>query len=600
MDSYRLTVATSGYISDMTATFDDLLAAQSTALRDATFVIVDLETTGSKPGPDGITEIGAVKVRGGEVVGEFQTFVNPGVPIPAFISVLTGITDDLVAHAPPIAVALPMFLEFAGFAGRRSSLPIFVAHNAGFDLSFLKAACLAQDVKWPSPLVVDTLTLARRILPSGEVRNHKLGTLAAHFATSDTPTHRALDDARATVGVLHGLIERVGNLGMTHVEDLGAIDMKRTAVRRSKRHLGESVPPRPGVYIFRDMARRPLYVGVSVNMRKRVMSYFTAAESRSKITAMVALADSVTAVECTTHLEARIRELRMISDLQPRFNRAARHPQRTAWVTLTNERYPRLSVVRRSHLADEDRTTIGPFRSGNDARAAIDALHESYQIRQCTSRLTVQHNRPACVLFDMGRCLAPCASGDVAEDYARIVDSLTEDLRRDASRVQEQLEERMTALSKTQRYEDAAVLRDRLTAVTGGIHRAAALRSLRLIPEVVAASPGDDGSWDIHVIRHGWLSASARSDSAKDVVSDAEAALATAASLPQVEPLVAETEALIAWLSRPGTRLVQMSQGYSWHLPRQTRTYCVEVAKRAVTSISDDSDAAAAPLSIDS
>src|SRR5659263_666582 len=132
-------------------TFDSL----GTPLRDVTFVVVDLETTGQAPGASAITEFGAVKVRGGEVLGEFQTLVNPGVPIPPMITVLTGITTAMVLPAPRIESVFPGFLEFAGFD--RGS--VLVAHNARFDVSFLKAAAADLGFPWPAPTVVDTLAL---------------------------------------------------------------------------------------------------------------------------------------------------------------------------------------------------------------------------------------------------------------------------------------------------------------------------------------------------------------------------------------------------------------------------------------------------------
>ena len=181
-------------------------------LVDVTFVVVDLETTGGS-GDDAITEIGAVKVRGGEILGEFQTLVNPGTHIPGLIAVLTGITNQMVADAPRVHQVLGPFLEFA--AGS-----VLVAHNAGFDVGFLKRACQAQSVDWPGFPVVDTVALARQALLRDEVANCKLATLAAHFHATTLPDHRALSDARATVDVLHGLLERVGNLGVSTFEDL--------------------------------------------------------------------------------------------------------------------------------------------------------------------------------------------------------------------------------------------------------------------------------------------------------------------------------------------------------------------------------------------
>ncbi len=211
-------------------------------LSQVTFCVVDLETTGSSE-DDTITEVGAVKVRGGQVLGEFQTLVNPNSHIPALISVLTGITDQLVAGAPKLPQVLPGFLEFA--AGT-----VLVAHNARFDVGFLKRACARHDYSWPNPEVVDTVALARQVLLRDEVPNVKLSTLAAHFHATTSPTHRALDDARATVDVLHGLLERVGNLGTDTLEDLLEFLRRVSPQRRAKRTLAKGIPSAPGVYQF--------------------------------------------------------------------------------------------------------------------------------------------------------------------------------------------------------------------------------------------------------------------------------------------------------------------------------------------------------------
>src|SRR5689334_12653890 len=183
-------------------TFDEL----GRPLRDLTFCVVDLETTGgSAAGGSMITEIGAVKVRGGEVLGEFQTLVDPRTEIPAFIAVLTGITNSMVRDAPSIESALPAFLEFAEGC-------VLVAHNAPFDVGFLRHFAEQQGRPWPPFEVVDTAKLARRVITRDDAPNCKLSSLAALFQAGTTPNHRALSDARATVDVLHGLMERLGSL----------------------------------------------------------------------------------------------------------------------------------------------------------------------------------------------------------------------------------------------------------------------------------------------------------------------------------------------------------------------------------------------------
>ena len=189
----------------------------STALHETTFVIVDLETTGASPKKGAaITEIGAVKVRSGEYLGNFESFVNPLTPIPEYITQMTGITDLMLAKAPVIDEILPAFLEFAGSQAQT----IIVAHNAPFDLSFLKSAAKEIDLDWPNYKTLDTVTIARQVLSKEDVPNCKLSTLAQFFGTKTEPNHRALDDAKATTEILHGLIERLGSFDVYDVDAL--------------------------------------------------------------------------------------------------------------------------------------------------------------------------------------------------------------------------------------------------------------------------------------------------------------------------------------------------------------------------------------------
>lgn len=186
-----------------------------TSLHDAVFVVLDLETSGAAPHLGaGITEIGAVKIQGGEVLDTFSTLVNPGHPIPSFITELTGIDSALVNDAPPIDHVLPDLFQFLG-----DESTVFVAQNAPFDLSFLKSAARVHGHHWPAMRILDTAILARRVLSREEAPNCKLGTLAQIFGAEVTPIHRALDDAKATVDVLHGIFERLAGFDVYTVEE---------------------------------------------------------------------------------------------------------------------------------------------------------------------------------------------------------------------------------------------------------------------------------------------------------------------------------------------------------------------------------------------
>jgi DNA polymerase III epsilon subunit family exonuclease len=196
----------------------------STLLQETTFVVVDLETTGASPKKGAaITEIGAVKVKGGEIIGEFKSFVNPLSPIPEYITAMTGISDLMLADAPVIDEIFPTFLEFVGSHNEA----VLVAHNAPFDLSFLKSAAKDLDYEWPKYKTLDTVTIARQLLTKEDVRDCKLGTLAQFFGTKTEPNHRALDDAKATTEILHGLFERLGSLEITTLDEL--LDFAKTA-----------------------------------------------------------------------------------------------------------------------------------------------------------------------------------------------------------------------------------------------------------------------------------------------------------------------------------------------------------------------------------
>jgi len=535
------------------------------ALSQTTFVVVDLETAGGKPIDSEITEIGAVKVRGGEVVGEFRTFCTPGVPIPAFISLLTGITDHHVADAPNVETAVREFLAFANFDS--ADQPVLVAHNAPFDVGFLKSACAKFDIEWPKPPILDTVVLARKILRKDEVRNRKLATLAQYFCAPVSPTHRALDDARATVSVLHGLIERVGNLGVNDLEGLQTFNGPATERRRRKRYLADGLPDKPGVYIFYDGNNRPLYVGTSTNIRKRVMSYFTAAETRSRMTSMVELAQRIDAHVCATTLEATIRELRMINELRPAYNFRSRNPEKTTWVTMTSEKFPRLSLSRQSTLPDSDRIAIGPFANGAGAELAIHAIYQVTDLRQCKERITSKTSIAPCILHEMKRCIAPCMTGGDTVGYEEIVADANSILSGNSREVSSQLMEKIRDLVRNEKFEDAAAIRDRMHSLEDGIYRSSRLREITSIPLIIAAQQNAIGGWDIHALSHGRFAAgivAPPGEDPKPYVLKLKASLPTDVRLPT---LISEIELVLKWLSNGVTRMVEISAGHTWMHP---------------------------------
>ena len=528
-------------------------------LREVTFVVVDLETTGGSAAKGSrITEIGAVKVRGGEVLGEFQSLIDPLTPIPAFITGLTGITDEMVLGAPTIGAVLPSFLEFA-----RGS--VLVAHNAPFDIGFLKYFAAGQ---WPRFEVIDTVRLARQVLGRGESPNYKLSSLASLFRTDTTPDHRALSDARATVEVLHGLIERVGGQGVHTLEELKLFNSRVSPAIRRKRHLAEHLPHAPGVYLFKDRSDRILYVGTSSDLRKRVRSYFTGAEKRNRIKQMVTIASHVDTITCSTTLEAGVRELRLISAQVPPYNSRGRSQGKLHWLKITNEPWPRLSIVRT--MLDDGADYFGPFTSRASADKCLSALHETYLIRRCNDRLGRVPRGTPCMLKGIGRCLSPCDGSTSPASYAAEIEKVRAALRGSPDLVIESLNQRMSDLGAEDRFEEAAIQRDRLIAFIRHATRIQRLQSLVSCAELVAAHQDPTGAWTVHVIRHGRLAGAATipADANVDVNRSIEELCLSSESV-STDPSSAlaaspeESELILKWLEQPGIRLVRTSGPWS-------------------------------------
>lgn len=542
--------------SSVQMSFDEL----GRPLHSVTFCVVDLETTGGSAA-DGaqITEIGAVKVRGGEVLGEFQTLVNPHTEIPAFIAVLTGISNAMVAEAPSIDAALPAFLEFAQGC-------VLVAHNAPFDVGFLRHFARQLDYSWPRFEVVDTVALARRLVDRDEAPNCKLSSLATLFDAATTPDHRALHDARATVDVLHGLISRIGGLGVQTLEELQTFSARVSNAQRRKRHLAEHLPHLPGVYLFRDSQERVLYVGTSKDLRTRVRSYFTASETRSRMGRMVQLATRVEPIVCATPLEAEVRELRLIAAHRPPYNRKSRNPRKVHWIKLTVEPWPRLSLVKQ--VLDDGADYLGPFSSKRTAQQCVDVLHDAFLIRQCTDRLPRQPRGSACALAEIGKCLAPCEGGTSAEEYAAIVSDLRANILERVDEVLAAAGDRMAHLAQGQRYEEATRYRDRLATFIRATSRRQRLAALTRCEEIVAARREDDRRWSVHVIRHGRLAAAGvipPGASAPDYVESLRAQAETVFTAPGPTPAASaeESERILRWLEQPGVRLVGVEGEWS-------------------------------------
>jgi DNA polymerase-3 subunit epsilon len=367
-------------------------------LEDATYVVVDLETTGLRPGQSGICEIGAVRLRGFEVDGEFETLVDPGLPIAAGASAVTGLRNEHLRGAPRPAEAVRSFLAFAGDA-------VLVAHNARFDLAFLdRETELLTGSRIGAP-VVDTVRLARRLL-AGRVSSFGLAQLAWFLGTDEKPCHRALPDARATAELLLALIGLAQERGARTVADLTTLAATRTRRLLDKRHLAFGAPTRPGVYLFLGRRGQVLYVGRARDLRARLRSYFRSERQRPAVEAALAAAESIEWRVTGSELEAALEELRLIRELRPPGNARVSRPERQVWLRARGD-----SVVA-SQKPASNTVLQGPLRSRRTAQMAARALSPD------------ELARPEAALPRLRRRLRELADARRFEDAGRLRDRI--------------------------------------------------------------------------------------------------------------------------------------------------------------------------------
>ena len=398
-------------------------------LEEATYVVVDLETTGLRPGSSQICEIGAVRLRRLEYDGEFHTLVDPGMALTPGASALTGLREAQLRHAPPPAVAVQRLLRFAGDA-------VVVAHNARFDLAFLDRETERLTGFRIAAPVVDTVPLARMLL-AGRVPRASLARLSQFVGTSVQPCHRALPDAQATAEILLALIGLAQERGARTVADLLALASTRTRRVWSKRLLAADAPSRPGVYLFRDRNEQVLYIGRARDLRARLRSYFRSDRQRPAVEAALLAVERIEWRTAGSELEAALEELRLIRELRPPAN--ARVPRLDRYIWLRR----RGDAVVASTSPPSNTLLQGPIRSRRSAQLAARAL-EADELERPRSALP-------------------------------------------------RLRRRLAVLAECRRFEDAARLRDRIDAlerVCRELERQEQLRRLERCLLVPAAEPG--------------------------------------------------------------------------------------------------------------
>ena len=420
----------------------------SLTLEEAPYVVFDVETTGSAAGKGGaITEFGALKLVGGEVIDQFTTLVNPGRPIDPFVVRLTGITDRMVSDAPSISEVMPRFEEFVEGC-------ILVGHNVHFDCAFVTAA------RGGNPLpneVLDTLKLARCLVPG--LKRYRLSALVSHFGVRQAPNHRALSDAAATTEVFLRLLKLLGSAGIRSVGEALTIRGGRGRIKPQKQHLASGVPNTPGVYYFVDKRGTTLYVGKAKDLKARVRTYFNGGDGRRKVGRLVEEVAEVRVKETESELHALILEAREIKRLLPRYNSVGRDDKASWFIRLDlGEPYPVPERVS-ANPPENGLIHLGPYRSAGVLDTCIEALGRIFPLKRCSG------DGEVCFYGQMGRC-APCLGMGEQEYRREVVDELVALLRGEGG------EEHLRALVGERRrlaaeleFEAAARLRDLISGI---------------------------------------------------------------------------------------------------------------------------------------
>ena len=471
-------------------------------IREATFVIVDTETTGTSAANDRLLEVAAVKVRGGEVVDQFAQLINPQRSVPRRITMLTGISTAMVFDEPPIAEVLPRFLAFLGD-------DVLVAHNLPFDLGFLNAELRRAGHDPLKNPTLCTLRLARRLLRG--LRSKALSSLISFFNLVVEGRHRALGDALAAKDILLRFIDQIeAEHEVETLDDLLRFQHRTYSnVSTPPKHvqaIRETVLPRlpdaPGVYFMKDRQGGIIYIGKAKSLRHRVRSYFTGIEAHPERTRkLVRTVRDVVWIETGSELAALLLESRLIKEHQPRFNRAHRRYRNRPFIRLdTTHAAPRITLS--TYLQDDGAEYFGPLSGRRQAELVADVINQLFLLRECDDDTFKMGRR--CLYADIGRCAAPCVDSAATAAYPDEVERVRNFLTGHDRSVLDLLETRMQAAAAALDYEQAAEYRDWCQRLERMLTRQQEVAAPVLDHNAVLVQPGvEDGAVQLFLVRFG-------------------------------------------------------------------------------------------------
>lgn len=456
-----------GLLQDIQMTQENL----SKILTDeAEFCVVDVETTGMSAVNCRIIEIGIVRVRKLKITETYRSFINPGTEVPYFISQLTGISNSDVRVAPFFDEISDIIEEFIGN-------DIIVGHNVQFDNSFLKKAFESCGKNKNENTTLCTCKLARKIYP--ELPSKSLGKVVKHLKIRHENVHRALGDATVTAKILIKMIKELKAkhniqtlpelLNYQYFQVTKASDSKIL----KKKLIGDlaKLPDHPGVYLFKDAKDKVIYVGKAKSLKNRVKNYFSpTAPSKCKkiITQAARLGFELTNSELT----ALIAESELIKIHNPKFNIQLKKFGSNYFIKVLRDKpFGSTEVARKFDFDGND--YFGPYTNIDTVIRLQKVIEKTFRLRECKEKEFAQHK--GCYLAHIERCLAPCVSESVSDEYNHELLSVYEFLSGKSQSAVNRLIERMKDYSSQHRYEEATEVRDIINVVLGQIHKTSIL-----------------------------------------------------------------------------------------------------------------------------
>ena len=362
-----------------------------------TLVFVDLETTGGNAAYDRITEIGIVRVQDGELLDEWSSLVNPECPISPYIEAFTGISSEMVADAPLFAdVASTVFEKLRG--------AVFIAHNARFDHSFLRAEFRKLGMAYAAEALC-TVKLSRRLSP--EHARHNLDALIERHALSCSARHRALGDAKVLWDLWSKLRREIPAAEFAAAAAHAVLSQPKLPAQLPA-GLADELPESPGVYRFLGEEGALLYIGRSNSLRRKILSQLGDPRSGSREQKLAAQVQRVDWRETAGELGAMLLEAEWIRSQQPRYSRHTRSNLESVTLRLDDAASGRVRIQRLDMLEPEDLAeSFGVFHSEKDARKALMDIARASQL--CLKVLGLEESEGSCFALQIGKCRGACA-----------------------------------------------------------------------------------------------------------------------------------------------------------------------------------------------